>query len=275
MPTLAALSPAPSPWPHLLWQRVCHLWWIKMVGTAVSISAFFVAYFWLMETTAHRAVTVPTTALDAWVGLNAWAIVPYASLWLYVSLAPAFAANLGALRSYMAGALAIIGLAFATYWVFPTVTPSFGVDWAMYPMLGFLKTADAGGNAFPSLHVAFACYTAIVIGSQLRSIQAPRWARAINGAWCVAIAYSTLAIHQHVALDVVGGVLTTCVALRLVARVRRHARRRRQRVHPTRGAAGAAAARHAQRMVGPVGRALSRDSTGEAAPRCYREAPRR
>ncbi|HZF85204.1 MAG TPA: phosphatase PAP2 family protein [Burkholderiaceae bacterium] len=275
MPIPDALPLAPPSWSHLLWQRVCHLWWIKMVGTAVSISSFFVAYFWLMEATAHRAVTVPTTALDAWVGLNSWALVPYASLWLYVSLAPAFAANMGALRSYMVGALAIIGLAFATYWVFPTVTPAFGVDWAMYPVLGFLKTADAGGNAFPSLHVAFACYTAIVIGSQLRSIQAPRWAHAINGAWCVAIAYSTLAIHQHVALDVVGGVLTTCVALRLVARGRRHARRRRQRVHPTRGAAGAAAARHAQRMVGPVGRAWSRDSTGEAAPRCYREAPRR
>ena len=275
MPTLAALSPAPSPWPHLLWQRVCHLWWIKMVGTTVSISSFFVAYFWLMETTAHRAVTVPTTALDAWVGLNAWAIVPYASLWLYVSLAPAFAANLGALRSYMAGALAIIGLAFATYWVFPTVTPSFGVDWAMYPMLGFLKTADAGGNAFPSLHVAFACYTAVVIGSQLRSIQAPRWARAINWAWCMAIAYSTLAIHQHVVLDVLGGALTTCVALRLSARGRRHARRRRQRALPTRGAAGVAPARHAQRMAGPVGRALSRELTGEAAPHSYRKASRR
>lgn len=207
---------APPTWYALLWQRVLTLWLLKMVGTTVGISSFFVLYFWTMESTAHRAVTVPLSAVDAWVGLQQWAVVPYGSLWLYVSLAPALAANTAALRAYVAGAAAIVLIAMATYWLLPTVTPAFDVDWSQHPMLQFLKSADAGGNAFPSLHVAFAFYTARVIGSQLGSLGAPRWARGLNWAWCVAIVHSTLATHQHVFLDVLGGLATTSLALTLI-----------------------------------------------------------
>lgn len=217
MPTrLITRAHGPRAWYRLLWQRVLTLWFLKMVSTTVAISGFFVLYFWTMESTAHRAVTVPLSAVDAWVGLQQWTLVPYGSLWLYVSLAPAFAANTAALRAYAAGAAAIVVLAMATYWLFPTATPTFDVDWSQHPMLQFLKSADAGGNAFPSLHVAFAFYTALVIASQLGSLGAPRWARGLNWAWCAAIVHSTLATHQHVFLDVLGGLATTYLALTLI-----------------------------------------------------------
>lgn len=214
MPTPHA--PAHLRWHRLLWRRMGALWLVKAVGTTAAISAFFALYFWTMAHTAARAVTVPTVAVDAWVGLNPWALIPYGSLWLYVSLAPAFAANAAALRAYVAGAAVIVALAMGCYWLFPTVTPAFPVDGSQGPWFQFLKSADAGGNAFPSLHVAFAFYTAIVIASQLNSLRAPRWAHVLNGGWCLAIAYSTLATHQHVFLDVLGGVVTTCLALVLV-----------------------------------------------------------
>ncbi len=223
-------TPGSQTWRLLLWRRVRHLWLLKMVGTTVAISGFFVLYFWIMEVTAPRAVAVPTMALDRWITPHQWAVLPYGSLWLYVSLAPAFSANLGALRTYVAGAGIIVVLAFATYGVFPTATPPLEADWSVYPMLQFLKSADAGGNALPSLHVAFASYTAVVIASQLNSLRAPRWAWLLNWIWCVAIVYSTLATHQHVALDVLGGVLTTCLALRLIRIGRWLALRGRQRI---------------------------------------------
>lgn len=215
-PFTRAHAPVPKTWYCLLWQRVLTLWFLKMVGTTVGISGFFVLYFWTMESTAHRAVTVPLSWVDTWVGLQAWTVVPYGSLWLYVSLAPAFAANMAALRAQVAGAAAIVAIAMATYWLFPTVTPAFDVDWSLHPMLQFLKTADAGGNAFPSLHVAFAFYTALVIASQLGSLGAPRWTQGLNWVWCAAIVHSTLATHQHVFIDVLGGLATSCLALLLV-----------------------------------------------------------
>jgi len=151
------------------------------------------------------------TWIDQWIGINEFAFVPYVSLWLYVSLAPAFALNAGALRAYATGAFAIALLGLASFWLFPTTTPPFGVDWTQLPMLRLLKESDAGGNAFPSLHVAFAVYSAQVISSQLKSIRAPRWARGFNWLWCLAIIYSTLATRQHVFIDVVGGILGACL----------------------------------------------------------------
>lgn len=223
-------TPGSQTWRLLLWRRVRHLWLLKMVGTTIAVSCFFILYFWIMKVTAPRAVAVPTMALDRWITPHQWAVLPYGSLWLYVSLAPAFAANLGALRTYVAGAGTIAVLAFATYGIFPTTTTPFETDWSVYPMLQFLKSADAGGNAFPSLHVAFAFYTAVVIASQLKSLRAPRWAQLLNWIWCAAIAYSTLATNQHLALDVLGGVLTTCLALRLIRMERWFALRGRQRI---------------------------------------------
>jgi membrane-associated phospholipid phosphatase len=147
--------------------------------------------------------------------VSEFALLPYASLWLYVSLAPALAANMASLRAYVGGALLIAGAGLAIYWVFPTTTPSFGLDWSAYPALQFLKTADMGGNAFPSLHVAFAAYTAVAMAGELRSLRVPRWLRIFNWAWCVAIVYSTLATRQHVVIDVAGGLLLAWTAVQM------------------------------------------------------------
>jgi membrane-associated phospholipid phosphatase len=93
------------------------------------------------------------------------------------------------------------------FWLFPTTVPVFAVDWAQYPALQFLKATDVGGNAFPSLHVAFAVLTAVLLERQLRSVQAPTWLRVLNLLWAFGIVYSTLATRQHVLLDVLGGTL--------------------------------------------------------------------
>ena len=215
-PQMKYIQPAhvPFSWTRALWLRIRTLWFLKMIGTVAGIAAFFAVYFWTMEETAGRAITMPMTWIDQWIAVNEFAFVPYVSLWVYVSLAPAFALNAGALRAYAAGALAIALLGIASFWLFPTVTPPFGVDWSQVPMLRFLKESDASGNAFPSLHVAFAVYSAYVISSQLKSIRSPRWARTFNWFWCLAIIYSTLATRQHVFVDVAGGILLACLGRR-------------------------------------------------------------
>src|SRR4051812_45331659 len=156
-------SPLAMPWFRALALRVRTLWFTKMIGTTLGISGFFVLYFWVMNSMVAHAVTVPMTAIDRWIGTSELALLPYVSLWFYVSLGPALADSMASLRMYIAGALTMAGLGLVTYWLFPTMTPAFGVDWADYPALQVLKASDLGGNAFPSLHVAFAAYTAVVI----------------------------------------------------------------------------------------------------------------
>jgi len=193
----------------------------KMLGTSIAIASFFPFYFWVMKATASRAVPVPSSHLDALISVQEWAIVPYASLWVYVSLPAAFAANIKALLRYAAVALVMATMGMCAYWIWPTCVAPAGIDWSQYPMLQFLKSSDAGGNAFPSLHVAFALWAGRMLHSQLASIQAPRWVRLGNGIWCLAIVYSTLATRQHLLFDVVGGAITAWAASWLVWRALR------------------------------------------------------
>lgn len=202
-------------WLGALARRFRTLWVFKMFGTALGIYGFFLLYFWVMHSRGGEAATVPMTPVDHWIAVSELAFLPYASLWLYVSVAPALAMSMAALRTYIAGALTMAGVGLGTFWVFPTATPSFGIDWSTYPALHFLKAADTGGNAFPSLHVAFAAHTAVVIASELRSLGAPCWVHGGNWLWCTAIVYSTLATRQHVLIDVIGGLLLAWFAVRL------------------------------------------------------------
>jgi membrane-associated phospholipid phosphatase len=66
---------------------------------------------------------------------------------------------------------------------------------------------DASGNACPSLHVAYAVFTACWLHRQLLDFKAGRLPRLLNYLWCAAIIHSTMAIHQHVAWDVLAGAL--------------------------------------------------------------------
>lgn len=208
----APSSPAHSAsWYVALGQRFATLWVVKMIGTTVGITGFFVLYFWVMHNPPTEPTVMPLTALDHWVGVSDDAMVLYGSLWFYISLAPAFAKDKAELWACARDAAVMAGIGLAVFWFFPTAVPAFAVDWTQYPALQFLKSADAGGNAFPSLHVAFAVFTAVLLERQLREVRAPSWLRVINLLWAFGIVYSTLATRQHVLLDVLGGTLLAAV----------------------------------------------------------------
>src|SRR5699024_6581552 len=149
-----------------------------------------------------------------WVGLHPWAVWIYVSLWLYIGLAPALLWLDASMCRYIASAalLSLVGSIIFFFW--PTQGPSPGVDWAHWPLLGLLKAADNSHNACPSLHVAFSVLTAVWLHWILRQVGAPRWLYAVNIAWCLLIVWSTMAIRQHVALDVeTGAVLGLVIGL--------------------------------------------------------------
>jgi membrane-associated phospholipid phosphatase len=62
--------------------------------------------------------------------------------------------------------------------------------------------------------VAFAVFSAVWLERLGRQMSAGRVVRALNWLWCLGILYSTVAIRQHVALDVLAGAaLGTTVAV--------------------------------------------------------------
>jgi len=176
-----------------------------MLGTTLGMTGFFLLYFWVLNHPLFPVALVPLTAVDRWIGFWPGALPLYLSLWLYVSLAPALLVVRRELVSYGLAALGLSLAGLGIFYVWPTAVPRSDIDWSQHPALAFLKSADASGNACPSLHVAFAVFTAIWLGRLLPQLGAGRLIRLLNWLWCLGILYSTIAIRQHVVLDVIAG----------------------------------------------------------------------
>jgi membrane-associated phospholipid phosphatase len=223
-PTLTStvLSRPADSWPRAVVRRLLALWPVKLVGISAGISLFFVLYFWAARSPQAAVTVMPVLALDRWFTLREGLLPVYASLWVYVSLAPAFSRDRGELLRYTLRAAVMSAIGFAFYLFYPSAVPDFGVDWSQYGSLQFLRAGDASRNAFPSLHVSFAVLTCHLLARQLRELDVPVVLRWANLAWCVGIAYSTIAIRQHVVVDVLGGlvlgVLVAALPLRGPAR---------------------------------------------------------
>lgn len=205
-----ASSPTPS-WHRQIADRVVTLWPLKAVGT----TGFMVLFFWGYFTVLHNPLTpprvMPVTWLDTWIGFSPSAFPAYVSLWVYVSLAPAVLGNLRSLLGFGLWMGWLCAFCLAIFWLFPTSTPSFPIDWSAYPEFALIKGLDAAGNAFPSLHVASAVFSAFWLNRAFGQIGAPKALQWLNALQCSVIIWSTIATRQHVVLDALGGVIVGAV----------------------------------------------------------------
>lgn len=197
-------------WKREIARRVCVLWWLKALGTTAFMGVFFGAYFFILRHPIGAPYVMPEVSVDRWISFTPAAYPVYVSLWVYVSLPPALLGNLRALLHYGAWMASLCVVCLAVFWLFPTQTPRWDIDWKLYPALSAIKDVDAAGNAFPSLHVASAVFSALWLNRLLRVLEVPAGGRWLNMVLCVAIAWSTVATRQHVALDVFAGV---CIGL--------------------------------------------------------------
>lgn len=186
-------------------QRLKTLWLLKAIGTTSVITVFFLLYLYLLKNPIFPITEMPLTALDRMIGFQPSALVFYVSLWVYVGLPPALIETRRQLVNYgwAVGTLCLVGLAIFLVW--PTAVPPPNIDWDRYPGFGFLKGIDDAGNAFPSLHVATAIYSAIWLERLLRDMGRGAVIRILSWAWCIGIVYSALATKQHVAVDALAG----------------------------------------------------------------------
>ena len=148
---------------------------------------------------------MPLLAPDQWTPLipsSAWA---YFSLWIYICMPSSLMCRVGDLGRYLMGAflLSVIGLSF--FYFLPTSVPTGETDWSLYPVLAFLKSSDASGNACPSLHVAFSVYAACWLARILPALGGSSVWCGLNWLWCVLIVFSTMTTKQHVFVEVLCG----------------------------------------------------------------------
>ncbi len=187
------------------WRTLRRHFWFKSLGTTAFMWLFFVAYFALLRHPNGPVTTMPMTALDRWIGFQPWALPFYLSLWVYVSLPAALMSSRREIVGFgvRIGALCLIGL--AVFYVWPTQMPPYPIDWAQHPGFTILRGVDASGNACPSLHVATAVFAAFWLNWMAPTLGFGTRFRRANVLWCAAIVFSTMAVKQHVVVDVLAG----------------------------------------------------------------------
>ncbi len=201
--------PGGTPWPTQLIRRVRHRFWLKLIGVSAFTWVFFIGYFHLLRNPVRPVIQMPMTALDQVIGHQPWAFWFYVSLWLYVGIAPGLMLKLRDLLLHGSWAAALCATGLLVFYLQPTAVPPHALspELAGHPGFALLQGVDAAGNACPSLHVATALFSAAWVQRLLRCAGAPRWLDVVSGVWLLLIVYSTMAIKQHVVLDVLAGAL--------------------------------------------------------------------
>ena len=203
----ATASNQARPWTAEIALRMRRLFLLKLGGTIAFTWIFFIGYFQLLRHPTQQPITMPLTALDLLIPFQPYTLVAYLSLWFYIGFAPGLQRNFAELVVFglWEAALCLSGL--AVFYVLPTAVPALTFDVSGFPGFAMLQGVDATGNAFPSMHVAVAIFTAMHVEDVLRRARVPWTLRLLNVLWFLAIAWSTLAVRQHVVLDVIGGAM--------------------------------------------------------------------
>jgi membrane-associated phospholipid phosphatase len=209
-----------SSWAAELTHRVRKGFIRTTISTSALTSLFFVAYFWLQRHPTYMPMVMPRTQLDMMIPFQPAAILAYLSVWVYIGVGPGLQRTIPEFAVYglWLSGLCVTGLVIFYFW--PTQIPTLTLAATDFPGFGMLRRVDESSNACPSMHVAVAIFTAVRVDQLLRTLRAPRRLRLFNAAWFTLIVYSTLAIKQHVALDVVAGAVLGLVFARMSLRWR-------------------------------------------------------
>lgn len=195
------------PWAVDFRARICGGFVATTLWTTFLTGLFFAGYLFVQRHPAYAPITMPRIGLDSMIPFQPIALLAYVSIWIYVGVGPGLQRTRSEFAAYgfWLGAMCVTGLAIFYFW--PTQVPVRVLEATGFPGFGALRRVDEASNACPSMHVAVAIFTAVRIGDVLRSIRAPVRMRLLNVAWFMVIVYSTLAIKQHVVLDVLAGAL--------------------------------------------------------------------
>src|SRR5690242_8588843 len=101
-------------WMREVVQRFTRHWGLKVVAITVAITVFMTGYFILLRHPLFPVTLIPLTWADRLIGFEPWSLVPYVSLWMYISCAPMLLRGRRQYRIYISSVvlLAAVGFTF-------------------------------------------------------------------------------------------------------------------------------------------------------------------
>ncbi len=192
-------------------------WKFKAWLTLALSLGFCVPYFGIQHLSLFPIRTLQTTRLDDLVPFQPeWTWV-YQSLYLFLPVLPFLARRRETLTRYAKGLLALSGVCFVIFLLFPVAgpRPHTASGNALYSLL---VSYDAKTNAFPSLHAGLMAYGLFFGWRLLKEEPSASYLKplflALMLPWGAAILYATVATKQHYVIDLPFGVLLAWLAHR-------------------------------------------------------------
>jgi membrane-associated phospholipid phosphatase len=184
---------------------------LKLVLLVALNLTVWVPYRILQRVQFFPATSMPFSAIDHAIPFSSGAVWAYLSIYAFLPLGPFLLEDRQRILQYAQGVLAMSVIATIIFVFWPTVCPrpdASGTN-AVYRAL---IAIDNPYHAFPSLHAAFAIYSALYAIEAARQLG---WRRATEfgfWVWAGLILYATLATRQHVFIDILTGSLLGFVA---------------------------------------------------------------
>lgn len=191
---------------RLITDRLKSEWPLKLILLLTLNLWVYGPYLFLQHYDFFPIATMPLTFLDRLIPFWPWTVWIYLSIYLLMPAGPFLMDNRQQLLRYAIGIMLIGLIADAIFLFWPTSCPRPDVAGAN-AAYGALITIDNPLHAFPSLHAAFAVYSAMCGMKVLSDVSNSRLLSAALWIWATLILLATLTTKQHVIADIVAGSL--------------------------------------------------------------------
>lgn len=174
---------------------------ILMVGLNLWV---YLPYLFLQRHHFFSVTNMPLCSFDRMIPFSGQAVWLYLSIYLLMPVGPFLMVQRNQLIRYAAGIVFISLLANIIFIFLPTSCPR-PVVLEANAAYQALTSIDNSFHAFPSLHAAFAVYSALCGGLVLREMSDNIFWPVGLWLWATLILYATLATKQHVLVDIMAG----------------------------------------------------------------------
>jgi membrane-associated phospholipid phosphatase len=177
---------------------------LKLVIMFVLNLLVYVPYYLLQRHPVFRPTVMRLSFCDRLIPFVDKAVWIYLSIYLLMPIGPYLMTRRQEIRRYAVGVVLIGAIADLIFFFWPTLCPrpATGGATAAYRLLTVI---DNPSHAFPSLHAAFAVYSALCAGQVLRELSAHAIWRGAIWFWAFCILVATLLTRQHVIADLAAG----------------------------------------------------------------------
>jgi membrane-associated phospholipid phosphatase len=177
---------------------------LKLILLVTLYPWVYLPYIFLQRHHFFPATEMSSSFFDRLIPFSDSAVWPYLSIYLLMPVGPFLMVHRNQILRYAAGTVFISFFADIIFLFWPTSCPRPAISGANAAYQA-LTAIDNSFHAFPSLHAAFAVYSALCAGLVLRELRSHVLWRFEIWLWALMILYATLSAKQHVLVDIIAG----------------------------------------------------------------------